>query len=178
MTDVEGAVGYHIDGVELTNGMKVMFTADTDPLVKNKIYEVKFLDFTQNNITTRQISLVEVTDATSLENETVLVTQGTKNQGKIYWFNGTSWQLTQEKTKVNQAPMFELFDANGISYTDSTNYSNSSFRGNKIFSFQEGVGSNDPELGFPIKYLNVNNIGDITFDFNLVNDSFVYLTPN
>ena len=174
MTDVEGAVGYHIDGVELTNGMKVMFTADTDPLVKNKIYEVKFLDFTQNNITTRQISLVEVTDATSLENETVLVTQGTKNQGKIYWFNGTSWQLTQEKTKVNQGPMFELFDANGISYTDSTNYSNSSFRGNKIFSFQEGVGANDPELGFPIKYLNVNNIGDITFDFNLVNDSFVY----
>ena len=39
MSDVEGAVGYHIDGVELTNGMKVMFTADTDPLVKNKIYE-------------------------------------------------------------------------------------------------------------------------------------------
>ncbi len=70
--------------------------------------------------------------------------------------------------------MFELFDDTGISYTDSTNYSNSSFRGNKIFSFQEGVGANDPELGFPIKYLNVNNIGDITFDFNLVNDSFVY----
>ena len=174
MSDVEGAVGYHIDGVELTNGMKVMFTADTDPLVKNKIYEVKFLDFTQNNTTTRQISLVEVTDATSLENETVLVTQGTKNQGKIYWFDGTTWQLTQEKTTVNQAPMFELFDETGISYTDTTNYSNSSFRGNKVFSYQEGVGANDPELGFPIKYLNVNNIGDITFDFNLVNDSFVY----
>ena len=69
-----------------------------------------------------------------------------KNQGKIYWFDGTTWQLTQEKTTVNQAPMFELFDETGISYTDTTNYSNSSFRGNKVFSYQEGVGANDPEL--------------------------------
>ena len=174
MSDIEGAIGYYIDGVELTNGMRVLFTADPDPLVKNKIYEVKFLDFTENNKTTRQISLVEITNSTSLQDETVLVTQGLKNQGKIYWFDGTTWQLTQSKSEVNQAPLFELFDTIGNTYVNSTNYSNSSFVGNKVFSYKTGTGANDPELGFPLSYLNVENIGDISFDFNLVNDSFVY----
>ena len=34
-------VGYNIDGEPLTDGYRILFTADTDPLVKNKIYEVQ-----------------------------------------------------------------------------------------------------------------------------------------
>ena len=43
MSNVEGATGYFVDGVNLTDGMKVLFTKDVDPLVKNKIYTVKIL---------------------------------------------------------------------------------------------------------------------------------------
>ena len=35
MSYVEGATGYFVDGVNLTDGMKVLFTKDVDPLVKN-----------------------------------------------------------------------------------------------------------------------------------------------
>ena len=104
----------------------------------------------------------------------MLVRNGTKNAGKIYYYNGTDWKLTQEKTKVNQAPLFELYDNSGNSYA-STTYANSNFVGNKIFSYKEGTGTNDTELGFPLTYLNVENIGDIVFDYNLANSSFVYV---
>ena len=42
MSDVEGSQGFYIDGIALTNGMNVIFSADTDPLVKDKIFQVKF----------------------------------------------------------------------------------------------------------------------------------------
>ena len=174
MSDVEGATGYFVDGVNLTDGMKVLFTKDNDPLVKNKIYTVKILAFTKDKVTTNQISLIEDATSTALTDETVLVSNGTKNAGKIYYFNGTDWKLTQEKTKVNQAPLFELYDAEGNSFASST-YPNSNFMGNKIFSYKQGTGTNDTELGFPLSYLNVENIGDIVFDYNLPNDSFVYV---
>ena len=35
--------GYIIDGLSLSDGMRVIFTADTDPLVKNKIYNVNLI---------------------------------------------------------------------------------------------------------------------------------------
>ena len=174
MSNVEGSTGYFVDGVNLTDGMKVLFTKDNDPLVKNKIYTVKILAFTKDKVTTNQISLIEDATSTALTDETVLVSNGTKNAGKIYYFNGTDWKLTQEKTKVNQAPLFELYDAEGNSFASST-YPNSNFMGNKIFSYKQGTGTNDTELGFPLSYLNVENIGDIVFDYNLPNDSFVYV---
>ena len=41
---IEGSAGYNVDGVNLTNGMRVLFTADTDDLVSGKIYKVSFLN--------------------------------------------------------------------------------------------------------------------------------------
>ena len=101
MSDVEGSQGFFIDGVALTNGMKVLFTADTDPLVKDKIFEVKFIKFTEGTTVTTQISLVESVNASPSEGETILATDGIVNQGKWYYYNGTSWVPGQAKTKVN-----------------------------------------------------------------------------
>ena len=48
-SDIEGQVGYFVDGTELVTGMRVLFTADPDSLVNGKIYTVTFI--TQNGIT-------------------------------------------------------------------------------------------------------------------------------
>jgi len=173
MSNLEGSEGFFVDGVAVTNGVKILFTADTDPLVKDKIFEVKFIDFESNGVTTRQISLVETLNSDPATGETILVTNGVKNQGKWYYYD-TEWKLGQEKTAVNQTPMFDMFDADGNSFKDSILYPNSSFIGNKIFSYAVGTGTNDDELGFPLQYLNVENIGDIVFNFDLVNQSYVY----
>ena len=166
-SDIEGQVGYFVDGVELVSGMRVLFTADPDSFVSGKIYEVRFIN--QNG--TLQIALKETTDATPLENETVLVKSGTNFKGKIFYYNGTTWKQTQDKIKVNQQPLFDLYNDAG---TELSALESSTFRGNKVFSYKVGTGANDTELGFPLSYRTIENSGDIVFDFNLLSDSYQY----
>ena len=97
-SNIEGSSGYFVDGTELVQGMRVLFTADPDSFVNGKIYEVKFISQNSNN----QITLIETTDTTPLTNETVLIKSGTENKGKMYYYNGTTWKLGQNKTDINQ----------------------------------------------------------------------------
>lgn len=267
---IEGKLGYNIDGVDLAAGMRVLFTADTDSLVKGRIFDINFINvtvpgrqigfyalpgvdpetniitienntltgaighglttgnqvlylnngntsisgltnrkayyvsvinstqiklYTDKNLTVvadifatgsdvhklevfsgyrRQINLVEATDSIPLENETVLVEQGVVNQGLMYWYTGTIWKVGQKKTVVNQPPLFDIFSSNGDSYGNALVYDGTTFAGTKLFSYKIGTGTSDTELGFPLSYQNINNIGDIAFEFNLLFDSFKY----
>lgn len=265
---IEGSLGYNIDGIDLVEGMRVLFTADTDITVKNRIYDVNFIQVTpptrtltfnatsdvnasldtitfatkhgltsrtrivytnegNNNIpglTNRQVYYVNVVDTFTielytradltqkvnilnagtglhqfetftaprrqiylapaedtepLEFETVSINKGLKNQGLTYWFNGTNWLAAQDKIALNQSPLFDIFDNHGNSFSDTSVYEGSSFAGNKIFSYKVGKGNNDSVLGFPLSYRNINNIGDILFDFNYLADpDFAYKDGN
>jgi hypothetical protein len=271
---VEGSLGYNVDGIDLADGMRIIFNADTDSFVNGKIFKVNFINVTppqreltfdaatainiesdQITFTTehgltsgnrltyivndnaaisglvnrqvyyvsvvdsykiqlhtnstltklvdifnvgtgthkfevfsglrRQISLIEEEDGTPAEFETATVNYGTSeyltpslqgNQGQTYWYNGSVWKLGQLKTTVNQPPLFDLFDSNQVSFSDSSvsAYEGTSFQGNKIFSYKVGSGAVDSELGFALSYQNINNIGDIVFEFNLLKDTFSY----
>lgn len=169
---IEGSLGYSIDGVNLVDGHRILFTSDTDPLVNNKIYKVEFLEVAQQDASAKQIHLVEVSDP--VLNQSILVRSGVSSQGKMYWYNGSDWKLAQQKTEINQNPMFDVVDSNGVSFSDLSVYLGSTFVGTKIFSYKVGIGASDIVLGFPLSYKNVNNIGDIVFNFNLVTDVFKY----
>ena len=173
---IEGSTGHYVDGVELIDGMRVLFTADTSSDANNRIYKIKFIDFYDGEETTRQISLVKEADGDPSLNDVLFVTQGTKNAGKSFYYNGTSWLEGQKKNSVNQSPLFELFDDNGVSFSDPLVYPSSNFTGNKIFSYQQGEGTNDSELDFPLSYQNVENVGDILFDFDLLKETYNYQT--
>ena len=168
---IEGSPGYNVDGVDLIEGQRILFTADPDLRVNGRIYKVKFI--TQNG--TRQIALTDEADTEPKTNETVLVTSGTENAGKIYWYNGTKWNKAQDKLKSNQAPTFNLYDENDTGFDT---YTSNNWLGTKLFSYKQGSGVNDTVLGFPLTYRNINNSGDIVFDFNLLNDSFIYQENN
>ena len=267
---VEGQLGYNVDGVDLAAGMRVLFAADTDSLVKDRIFNINFVNvtvpgrqvgfyalsgvnpdtniitidtntltnaighglttgnqilylnngnadisglinrkayyvlvlnttqiklYTDKNLTVvadifatgsdvhklevfsgyrRQINLVEADDSIPLVNETVLIEQGTVNQGLMYWYTGTTWKIGQTKTLVNQPPLFDVFADTGNSYGNALVYDGTAFAGTKLFSYKVGTGTNDTELGFPLSYQNINNIGDIAFEFNLLSDTFKY----
>jgi hypothetical protein len=48
-----------------------------------------------------------------------------------------------------------------------------------LFSYAIGPGTvADTVLGFPLRYLSLNNIGDIVFDNNLYADTFIYVKDN
>lgn len=122
--------------------------------------------------TNRQIHLEEETVPSV--NDVVLVKQGLKNQGTMYWFDGTGWNKAQQKVKVNQSPKFDIVDESGISYGDTSVYTGSTFTGTSIFSYKVGSGANDSALNFPLSYKNIANIGDIVFNFDLATDVFEY----
>jgi hypothetical protein len=168
---IEGSAGYSIDGISLANNQTILFTADTDTLVTNKIYRVEFIDVKHTG-QSKQIHLVEI--VTPELNQTVLINQGITNQSLMYWFNGTTWIKSQQKRDTNQTPLFDVVDDNGISYGDTGVYSGSTFKGTAVFSYKVGSGFADKTLGFPLSYKNVSNIGDIVFNFNLATDSFQY----
>jgi hypothetical protein len=170
---IEGLEGYIVDGVTLTDGMRILFTADTDALVAGKIYKVNFINFGQET-KKRQISLVEETDSNPQEGECVLSLAGNSNAGQMFYYSNGKWNASQKKTQINQSPLFDLFDKEKTSFADEIAYIASSFAGNKIFSYATGTGSNDVELGFPLKYKNIANVGDIVFDFDLLQKSFTY----
>ena len=145
----------------------MLFTADPDSFVSGKIYEVNFISQNGN----QQLALKETTDTTPQTNETVLVKSGTAFKGKIFYYDGITWKQTQDKTNVNQQPLFDMYNDTG---TQLSTLEASTFVGNKIFSYKVGTGTNDTELGFPLSYRTIENSGDIVFDFNLLADTYQY----
>lgn len=177
---IEGSIGYNIDGVDIADGQRILFTNDKDSLVKNRIFKVKFITYDgtiaddANVSGRRQITLQEEDDSVSKNNETVLVKQGNKHGGTVFHFKNDSWELGQRKDKVNQSPLFDMFDENDYSFSDVNIYPSNTFTGTKIFSYKIGTGTNDAELGFPLTYRNINNVGDIVFTSDISNDTFSY----
>ena len=165
---IQGQQGYSVDGQNLEQGMRVLFTEDKDPLVYGKIFTVNFV--TVNN--DRLIQLLETEDTDPLDLETVFVTKGKKFAGTTFHFHENKWIQAQTKNKINQPPLFDLCCPQGNAYNDPTVFNSTTFKGTKIFSYKEGTGTNDPELGFPLSYRNIQNSGDILFEFNLLTDRF------
>lgn len=177
--ELEGKRGATIDGVNLVDGMRVVFGADVDENTIGKIWVVNFVDTVGISPSdTKVIHLSLAADGNVQTNDTISVFNGVTNIGKSFWFTGAAWNEGQAKTSLNQAPLFDVFDSTGTSYGDRTKYpitnSASAFNGSKIFGYKVGTGTDDPVLGFPLTYKNFNNIGDIQFENYFDTESFVY----
>ena len=167
---IEGQQSYTLDGILLTQGMRVIFANDYDTTVANEIWQVD-IEYINSQYFLR---LIETSDDPVIAGQSVLISQGA-NVGKTFWFDGTSWHSSQEKTAFNQAPLFDLVDNNGYSFSDTTVYPSSTFSGTTFFSYPTvATGTNDSVLGFPLQYQNFNNIGDIVFENSYDTDTFTY----
>lgn len=171
-----------INGVILQNGMRVIFANDFDPTVRNQIFIVNISEI--NN--TPVITLSPAEDYLISPYNNLIVLQGT-NAGTEYWYDGNVWNEGQQKTAINQTPMFDVIDSTGISLGDTNVYPDSTFAttknnlgtvvgGTPIFTYAVGTGTVDQVLGFPLSYRTFNQVGDIQFVNNFDNDSFSYTT--
>ena len=166
--------GYIMDGLPLADGMRIVFAADTDPTVKNKIYDVNFVTAGDS---TQVINLTEASDATPTSNDSIFIEFGTTNQGKTFRYDDTTslFVEAQQKAGVNQQPLFAMFDNNHTSFADITTYPNSTFAGAKVFAFATSdTATTDTVLGIKVKYNTVNNVGDIVFDSDHTSGTFTY----
>ena len=179
---VEGVTGIFLDGVNVVDGMRIIFAADQDPATRGKIWQVEFINQDANTTTAPIIHLVPAEDHDVVADDTVSVFNGISNAGKSFWYNGAVWNEGQAKTGQNQPPLFDVFDKDGVSLSDTQKYptTNNSFgfNGTRIFGYKEGTGAVDPVLGFPLSYKNFNNIGDIQFENYFDTDTFLYSIDN
>jgi hypothetical protein len=175
---VNGTVGFSTDGYTLVTGSTIIFAGDLDPVVRGTVYQVEFIspDTVIPLIAEPVINLVPL--AIVLADQSTVCLDGNTLIGVTYYFDGSNWIQAQQKNNVNQPPKFDVYDSNGISFSNQTTYPSSNFTGSSLTSYAVGNGPLDIYLGFPLTYLSLTNIGDIVFDNNLYSDSFVYTANN
>ena len=152
---VQNSLGYYVDQVKLEKGQRVVFNADRDPNVRSKIYEVDQV-LVNGNL---RLQLVEVLD--SQHDNSVAVKYGVGNFGTSWKFDAdtNSWIKSQQHTKLNEGPLFDLFDKDQESYSvkEFTNFS-----GNKIFGYKSGT-QFDEVLEINVQIDNTAGLGSYLF---------------
>lgn len=173
--EVAGQTNFIPDGASsyLYNNATIVFANDSNLEVRNKIYRVQFTETVDNQ--PYVITLSEVENGTVLDNEQILITQGENYFAKTFYFDGDNWYQGQQKEIVNQPPKFDIFDNNGISYSNTDFYPSSDFNGCTLFEYAPGIGINDPVLGFPIKYSSDTNFSDFLFDYTINSQTFNFV---
>lgn len=176
LSNINGQPSYFIDGFMLLEGSRVIFAADVDPTVRNKVYEVLMIVPVGGTTPVIDLQPADIYSPDALLDQTVVCLNGLNQQGKSYWFDGVTWQLAQQKTSINQPPLFNAYDGNGVSFSDNEVYPGSTFKGTELFSYKLSSSSTvDTVLGLPLTYRTINNMGDIVFDNNLYTDTFIYV---
>lgn len=178
-SNVNGTVYYGIDGYVFAQGSRVIFAADRDPNVRNRVYVVNFVNTTGDNNDPLIIDLVPADNSEVFYDQTIVCLSGQTLQGLSFWYDGTAWISAQQKTGVNQAPLFDIYDLQGRSLGDRATYPSTTFAGSKLFGYALGTTEiTDNVLGFSLKYLNIDNVGDIVFDNYFYNDTFLYVVDS
>jgi hypothetical protein len=156
--NIQGSIGYYIDGVLVSAGIRVIFNNSYDKFIRNRVYKVNI------NSGTNQISLVEDVSSRAKNSDSISVNEGIFYGGKSLYYDAEFqiWKLSQQHFKHNQPPLFDIFDDNGKSYSEQDNKNN--FNGTKIFGYALGDGIVDEILGFSIKQ-NGNFIGIGSYQF-------------
>jgi hypothetical protein len=104
LSNVNGSLGYGIDGYFLQENSLVVFAADLDPDVRKTVYQVKFItpDSVPPLIAEPIINLVPTSYSPVLANQTTICTTGNTLQGKTFTFDGVDWIESQQKTQNKQ----------------------------------------------------------------------------
>lgn len=155
-------------------GSRIIFSNDADAPTNTTIYVVDIVVLAPGQ--EPQIVLTKAEDATVEVDDQVAIGRGYTYQGKTFYYDGIEWLQAQQKVTVNQAPLFDIFDENGISFGNPEIYNSTTFRGCTLFSY--GINPltvDDPILGFPIRFSDIGNIGDVSFDVTLNSDEFDYV---
>lgn len=174
-SNVEGSTSYSVNGYTLVEGSRIIFANDSDSQVRNNIYEVQFVTpDTVDPLIAQPIIVLTLAADGIVQTDNCALVLGGDQAGLTYWFDGVTWIEAQQKTAVQQSPLFDIFDSNGVSLSNKVKYPSSNFTGSKLFSYAPGTETIDSVLGFQLQYSALASIGDIVFSNNFYNDSFNY----
>ena len=144
-----------IDSVTVQTGTKIIFPNESSAISKN-IYVATVANASLSNAISLSV------DSTFDENNTVFISSGNQEIGKEYYYNDGLVQA-QIKSKLNQAPLFNLYDDMHRDLGNKLIFPSSTFTGNKIFGLEVGTGTKDPIYGIPLVYRAFKSASEISF---------------
>lgn len=171
LLDIAGQPNFIVDGIELFDGARVLFTNDPDPAKNNRVYEVFGID------QLGQIGFILETDGADVsgapvDGETIRIKSGDTYRNSYLYYTNQTWTVGQSHITQFQKPIFELFDSDGIVLSDSGVYPGSTYAGSQLFGFQEQPGKPiDPLVGVPFVF---DDFGNIQFENYLSTQRFSY----
>jgi len=121
------------------------------------------------------------------KDQTVSIKSGETQIGKEFKWDGLQWIVCQEKSLPNQAPLFNLYNSDGVTLDDVAIYPTSTFKGNKIFGYATEVPTanrtniskstvKDSVLGTELVYKHYNAQSEILFENFIETETYNY-TP-
>lgn len=111
------------------------------------------------------------------QGDSVKVTDG-DNAGKIFYYNGYEWTIGQVKEKINQKPLFNLYDVDKVLLNNTVNYPNSTFEGCTLFQYQQSNSViNDVDVGMPI-IVDEDDTTNYHFESTLNTEKYYYTPEN
>ena len=171
--EVVGLVsGTLIDDAPLSVGATVIFPND-EKEVSQYVYKVSHIS---GLIALSRVGDINLNPTGIEDGETgfvpITLTQGDQvnikgglfGYGKEYYWNNNKLELCQVKQKLHQEPLMKMYDDKGQDLSDMSLFPNTSFKGNKIFNYKIGTGTNDLVLGFPLTYKPFKSTSEIDFE--------------
>ena len=156
---------------QLRDGLKILLIDDLNPNAKNKIFKITGIkDF--NKIILQILNNGINSNGDPSYGERIFLKD---NNGKKipYWYNDEKWIRGQIKERINQEPLFNLYDIDKIFIGDDTVYPENDFKGNKIFSYKKNENfSVDNVLGFNVER---NEFNEFVFENNLIVDKYSFV---
>lgn len=178
---INGLKDYYIDGISLKNLINSSSSKEIRVLFNETgiIYKIKYNSNTA--------SLVLSTSELPERDQVIQVKSGNKYTDNVFWYtlnsnNQLYWQSAQQKIfsdtnqeNKNQFPIFDVVDDEGVSFSNVAKYNSSTFNGTKLFSYKINEnGVLDSVLKLKLSYKNIENSGDILFNFDFDTDTFYY----
>ena len=93
----------------------------------------------------------------------------------VRYFDGDAWVLSQMKTKVNQEPLFELYDSDGVYAGSKVQYPYSTFAGAVLFDYVESTDKNAVIDNYIGKRIISDEYGNYQFDNKITSNSYTYI---
>lgn len=134
-SSIHGLMPQPIQGVELKDGMTILLTGDSEEENNNKIYQISGIS-TINTVILQPLVNGLSTDGSPVEGEGVTIKSG-RYANEYFYYKNNEWKTGQQKIKINQSPLFELYDENKVNLANTLMYPQSSFKGNKLFDYVE-----------------------------------------
>jgi len=171
LSQVQGTIGYRVDQTSLKVGDRVVFINDPD--VKNKIFTVHFDDLPDGS---EVIHLVD--DSSIIQEDTNLVAiNGETQKGVVYLYKDAQWITAQQKSSVQQKPVFDIIDQNGVSLSDTSVYNSSNFQGSVLFEIATNASQGTPDTvyGTNVIYKRFGLLTDLQVNDKFNSETFSYI---